>query len=59
MQNYELLGLIGEGSFGRVYKAKFLKTGTNVAVKIIRKVCKLNVALFYNFFVDHNLVVLT
>ena len=41
MENYEVLGLIGEGSFGRVYKAKSRKTGTTVAVKIIRKVCTL------------------
>ncbi|KID92402.1 serine/threonine protein kinase, partial [Metarhizium majus ARSEF 297] len=32
---YELLALIGKGSFGRVYKARGLKSGRLVAVKII------------------------
>ncbi|PSN39585.1 hypothetical protein C0J52_18754 [Blattella germanica] len=37
MEKYEVLGLIGEGSFGRVYKAKCRKTRKTVAFKIIRK----------------------
>jgi fused-like protein len=38
MENYDVLGLVGEGSFGRVYKAKYHRTDEIVAIKIIRKV---------------------
>ena len=33
--NYELLMLIGKGSFGEVYKGFFKKTGEIVAIKMI------------------------
>ncbi|TWU70600.1 hypothetical protein ED733_000358 [Metarhizium rileyi] len=32
---YELMALIGKGSFGRVYKARGLQSGRSVAIKII------------------------
>lgn len=38
MENYEILGMVGEGSFGRVYKAKRKENNETVAVKVIRKV---------------------
>lgn len=41
MDKYEVIGLLGEGSFGRVYKAKQLQNGTFVALKVISKVKKL------------------
>ncbi|ODV96331.1 hypothetical protein PACTADRAFT_67754, partial [Pachysolen tannophilus NRRL Y-2460] len=37
LTDYALLGKMGEGAFSIVYKAKDLKTGDLVAVKIIRK----------------------
>jgi len=37
MQNYHLLNQIGEGSFGRVYKARRKYTGRLVAIKMINK----------------------
>jgi TOMM system kinase/cyclase fusion protein len=33
---YELLGQLGEGSFGRIYKARQLSTGQHVAIKTVR-----------------------
>ncbi len=33
---YEVLSELGEGSFGRVYKARQLSTGQNVAIKTLR-----------------------
>jgi len=36
MENYELICKIGEGTFGEVFKAKHLETGTVVALKKIR-----------------------
>lgn len=38
MEQYEVLGSLGEGSFGRVYKAKHLTGGQIVALKVISKV---------------------
>ncbi|CAG2064844.1 unnamed protein product [Timema podura] len=37
MDKYEVLALIGEGSFGRVYKAKILTSDKIIALKAIRK----------------------
>ncbi|KAF5307943.1 hypothetical protein FQR65_LT06510 [Abscondita terminalis] len=37
MEKYEVIGLLGEGSFGRVYKAKQIATSTIVALKVITK----------------------
>nr|QBJ27802.1 serine/threonine-protein kinase [Locusta migratoria] len=37
MDGYEVLGLIGEGSFGRVFKAKSRHKNEVVALKVIRK----------------------
>lgn len=39
MDKYEAFGLLGEGSFGRVYKAKRNEDGIFVALKVISKVC--------------------
>src|SRR5262245_18978507 len=33
---YEILGELGSGSFGRVYKARQLSTSQDVAIKILR-----------------------
>lgn len=33
MNNYEIMGLIGEGAYGVVLKAKRKDTGSNVAIK--------------------------
>lgn len=38
MDNYEVIGLLGEGSFGRVYKAKQISNSKFVALKVISKV---------------------
>jgi len=38
MENYEVIKLVGEGSFARVYKAKKKDTGAIVALKVIGKV---------------------
>jgi hypothetical protein len=48
MENYDVLGLVGEGSFGRVYKAKCLRTDEIVAFKIIRKVCVIGILIQSN-----------
>ncbi|CAG9863595.1 unnamed protein product [Phyllotreta striolata] len=37
MDKYEVIGTLGEGSFGRVYKAKQLSSGEFVALKVISK----------------------
>lgn len=37
MENYEALNLVGEGSFGRVYKARNRSSDEIVALKVIRK----------------------
>lgn len=39
MDKYEVIGTLGEGSFGRVYKAKQVTDGNFVALKVISKVC--------------------
>lgn len=38
MEKYEVVSVIGEGSFGRVYKAKVLNSDKFVALKLIVKV---------------------
>lgn len=38
MDKYKVIGLLGEGSFGRVYKAKKNLDGKFVALKVISKV---------------------
>jgi serine/threonine protein kinase len=38
MERYEVLSIAGEGSFGRVYKAKQRETQEIVAFKVIPKV---------------------
>lgn len=38
-ENYKILHLIGEGSFGKVFKAAENGTKTVVALKILKKVC--------------------
>lgn len=40
MDKYEVIGLLGEGSFGRVYKAKQTSNNRFVAFKVISKVIK-------------------
>ncbi|XP_018334476.1 serine/threonine-protein kinase fused [Agrilus planipennis] len=37
MDKYEVVGLLGEGSFGRVYKAKQISDSRTVALKVISK----------------------
>lgn len=39
MESYVVISFIGEGSFGRVFKAKHKETDAIVALKVIRKVC--------------------
>lgn len=41
LEKYETIEMIGNGSYGVVYKAKEKATGTNIAVKLIKKVCVL------------------
>lgn len=38
MEGYKVICLVGEGSFGRVFKAKQRESKEVVALKIIRKV---------------------
>lgn len=45
MDNYEVVGLLGEGSFGRVYKAKQISDSRFVALKVISKVLEQNIWL--------------
>lgn len=45
MQKYELGKLLGQGTFAKVYHARNLKTGMNVAVKIIDKAKVLKVGM--------------
>lgn len=40
--NYEVFNLIGEGSFGKVYKARCRRTNRVVAYKVISKVTLLH-----------------
>lgn len=42
MEKYEVIGSLGEGSFGRVYKVKQLSNGEIVALKVISKRGKSN-----------------
>lgn len=41
MDKYSKISIIGEGSFGRVYRGKNLNTEEIVALKIIEKVFKI------------------
>lgn len=45
MQKYELGRLLGQGTFAKVYRARNLKSGQNIAVKIIDKQKVLRVGL--------------
>jgi serine/threonine protein kinase len=36
IENYQLEEVIGEGQYGKVYKSKNLKTGSYVAVKVVK-----------------------
>lgn len=45
MQKYELGRLLGQGTFAKVYHARNLKTGQNVAIKVIDKEKVLKVGL--------------
>lgn len=38
MDKYDIIGSLGEGSFGRVYKAKRISDNIFVALKVISKV---------------------
>ena len=38
MDRYKVLDLIGEGSFGRVFRGVHRETGASVALKLIPKV---------------------
>lgn len=51
MERFDILALVGEGSFGRVYKAQEIRSNTIIALKIILKVCIffLNLIKFINF----------
>lgn len=42
IENYKILNLIGEGSFGKVYRAQDKTAETIVALKILTKVNKLS-----------------
>lgn len=48
MNNYHLQLLIGEGSFGRVYKATEKKNDKIVALKVIAKVYLESLSIFEN-----------
>ena len=55
MGKYEAISLIGEGSFGTVYKGKVVETNEIVALKIIVKVSILNRNLkSYNYLLKVN-----
>lgn len=53
MEDFEVLKLIGEGSFGRVFKAKYKRKGSRhdanqiVALKLIPTVHNLNIIAYY------------
>lgn len=49
VSDYEVDSLIGEGSFGKVYKAKSRCTNEVVAYKVIGKVLMSN-RFYYNFY---------
>lgn len=53
MNRFSVISLIGEGSFGRVYKANRKTDNEIVAIKIITKVrkqkCFLNFSLTFNY----------
>ncbi len=36
VENYSLEGVIGEGSYGKVYRATNIKTSKLVAIKVVR-----------------------
>ena len=45
MEAYEVLEMVGEGSFGRVYKARHRLQGSFVALKFIPKVLLIGIHL--------------
>ena len=50
LKKFEFIGVVGEGGFGKVYKAKYNKTQEECAIKaLIYKFFKLNLS----FFKDH------
>ena len=49
MERYKVLELIGEGSFGRVFRGQERDTGRIVALKLIPKVEKKIPLLFSSF----------
>lgn len=46
MDKYDVVSFLGEGSFGRVYKAKQKSDSTFVAVKVISKVSTFKPSIF-------------
>jgi len=45
MQKYELGRMLGQGTFAKVYRARNLRSGQNIAIKIIDKQKVLSVGL--------------
>lgn len=54
MDKYDMIEMIGSGSYGIVYRAKEKATNRNIAMKLIKKVsfqiCKKIILQVYNFF---------
>lgn len=56
MNDYQVLELIGEGSFGKVYKGRRKFTGQIVALKFIRKTGKSSKDLNKLRYVVHDMI---